>query len=744
MSSKVKRCLPPEQPTVLLKLNILVLPMVHSQNKRSAILYPALQMVSSVLVLCVLCAGASTGSSSLTAGLTAPRPADSCYDWGTYGTMQVYEGETGRLSCPLFSNTMKYNYSAAQATGLTLVWYWTRQNQDLEEPINFRLKDHRISKERDILWFRPTSINDTGAYICMLRNNTHCYKIAVPLIVLQKDPGSCVSSHVQPDSIMIPLEQDEELSCPDIEGYYPAQEKPPIRWYRNCLPVESYSERQVVYNKIHFNIIRTTHAGNYTCIVNYTANGTTSTLTRTIFVKVVGSSVLQKKPVIHNPNDQRHIIVKLGALTNLSCQVFFHFLMNSETEVWWTIDGKREEAFTDPRVHIYTSVESTELEDKTITKTLQIKEFSLQDVKRNYTCFARNVLGEVSRQANLTLTTPIPTVELACGLAVTLFLMISLFIVYHVYWLELVLLYRAHFGTDETVTDGKEYDIYISYARNAEEEEFVLLTLRSVLENEFGYKVCIFDRDSLPGGNAAEAVLSFIQRSRRLMIILSPDYVNEKSISMLEFRLGVLCQNTGDTKIIVINYKPTGSPCTELLQLKQTAFIKWKGKKSKGPQSKFWKALRLALPLRTLAAGVRLIDSSSSHSDISMDRRPARKETGKKTRPSVALKPTQSSSTKSRRGASPCMSCRVCVTYRDNEKVVHCLSCGASQPGWHSHLSTTKNYGTEISWTHVRPKLDFQQHGAPAHRHTHHCSPACLIQSKRQLCSLAGRPEQPL
>lgn len=49
--------------------------------------------------------------------------------------------------------------------------------------------------------------------------------------------------------------------------------------------------------------------------------------------------------------------------------------------------------------------------------------------------------------------------------------------------------------------DGKEYDIYVSYARNAEEEEFVLLTLRGVLENEFGYKLCIFDRDSLPGGS---------------------------------------------------------------------------------------------------------------------------------------------------------------------------------------------------------------------------------------------------
>lgn len=49
--------------------------------------------------------------------------------------------------------------------------------------------------------------------------------------------------------------------------------------------------------------------------------------------------------------------------------------------------------------------------------------------------------------------------------------------------------------------DDKEYDVYISYARNTEEEEFVMATLRRVLEAEFGYTVCIFDRDSLPGGS---------------------------------------------------------------------------------------------------------------------------------------------------------------------------------------------------------------------------------------------------
>lgn len=47
------------------------------------------------------------------------------------------------------------------------------------------------------------------------------------------------------------------------------------------------------------------------------------------------------------------------------------------------------------------------------------------------------------------------TVELACGLGATILLIVVLIVIYHVYWLEMVLFYRAHFGTDETIL-GKE------------------------------------------------------------------------------------------------------------------------------------------------------------------------------------------------------------------------------------------------------------------------------------------------
>ena len=46
----------------------------------------------------------------------------------------------------------------------------------------------------------------------------------------------------------------------------------------------------------------------------------------------------------------------------------------------------------------------------------------------------------------------LPSLELGFGLGVTLVLMLLLFVVYHVFWLELLLLYRSWFGTDERHT----------------------------------------------------------------------------------------------------------------------------------------------------------------------------------------------------------------------------------------------------------------------------------------------------
>ncbi|XP_053163845.1 interleukin-1 receptor accessory protein isoform X2 [Hemicordylus capensis] len=600
----------------------------------------------------------------------------------------VYNGEPTKIKCPLFEACLKYNYSTAHAAGLTLIWYWIGQGRDLEEPINFRLPDSRISKEKDTLWFRPALLNDTGNYTCMLRNTTYCSKVAFPLEVVNKDPPphSCASQAVEPEEVLLYLDYTNiNLTCPDVDGFYPANTKLQVKWYMNCKLMDHYTERYPTGLNLIFGFVREAYSANYTCIVTYQENGREFSLTRTRRVKVVGPPEKAERPQISSPNDRVIYELRAGEDLVLPCKVYFTFLEGPSPEVWWLIDGRNTDDSTDPKINVSQRITTSGTGDIEIERVLTVPKVKEEELRHNYTCCARNLLGEVHKQAIVKLKVPAPryTVELACGLGATVCLVVILTVVYHVYWLEMVLFYRAHFGTDETILDGKEYDIYVSYARNAEEEEFVLLTLRGVLENEFGYKLCIFDRDSLPGGNTTEAIFEFIQRSRKMIVVLSPDYLLEKSISMLEFKLGLLCQNNLASQFIVVEYRPLQRAHPHAQQLKESVpFVKWKGEKSKRPGSKFWKALRLALPLRSLSAASSAWNEScsSSHSDMSLEqvqkkrgRLKGQAEAGRGgSRPGIPVQRGVAPlpRLKAKEHSKPFLACRCCVAYcNENHKL---------------------------------------------------------------------------
>ncbi|XP_056214668.1 interleukin-1 receptor accessory protein isoform X1 [Falco biarmicus] len=536
--------------------------------------------------------------------------SERCDDWGvdTMKQIQIYEGEPAKIKCPLFETFLKYNYSTAHSAGLTLIWYRIAQDQDLEEPINFRLPDNHISKEKDTLWFWPALLNDTGNYTCMLRNTTYCSKVAFPLEVVPKDQHSCVSHSIKPTEEMFYLEHASEIVCPDIDGFYPASVTPTIKWYLNCNLVKGF---YIQGPRLVIGIVRSAYRGNYTCIVTFKDHGRTYNLTRTIKMKVVGSPNKALPPQFISPNEKVVYELEAGEDLVLSCEVFFTFLKDSRTEVWWTIDGKNTDDITDPKIKVTQSEITREFEDKTVIRTLTVAKATPEDLKRNYTCYARNAKGEDHSQAivHMKVVAPKYTVELACGLGATILLIVVLIVIYHVYWLEMVLFYRAHFGTDETILDGKEYDVYVSYARNAEEEEFVLLTLRGVLENEFGYKLCIFDRDSLPGGIVTDETLSFIQKSRRLLVVLSPNYVLQGTQALLELKAGLEnMASKGNIKVILVQYKAIKkSKVKELKQAKAAlTVIKWKGEKSKFPKSRFWNQLRVEMPVKKIGRSLSL------------------------------------------------------------------------------------------------------------------------------------------
>lgn len=93
---------------------------------------------------------------------------EGCTDWSVdYLKYKVLLGEPVRVKCALFYGYIRANYSHAQSTGLSLMWYKSAGHGDFEEPISF--DGARMSKEEDSIWFRPAELEDVGYYSCVLR-----------------------------------------------------------------------------------------------------------------------------------------------------------------------------------------------------------------------------------------------------------------------------------------------------------------------------------------------------------------------------------------------------------------------------------------------------------------------------------------------------------------------------------------------------------------------------------------------
>ncbi|KAL7849506.1 hypothetical protein SRHO_G00211290 [Serrasalmus rhombeus] len=491
--------------------------------------------------------------SNRTEALPTSQSSVQCHDWGVHqgASVHVYEGESGRISCPLFSFPSLYNYS--QSSRLSLLWYRQTNTHELEQPID--LRTHTFLKHRDSLWIQPATVQDRGLYICMLRNTTSCAKVGVQLEVFVRG-GVCDGTLHH--NVTVPFQKSYTLRCP-----------------RPAAPAQHLSQCHLVpqMQKGFF-----------------------------IWFRKAAPSCGTEHPRILNPASGQIYIVTLGEDVNLSCRAFLPCMENEEQQVWWSIDNKTVEELADPRYSSpATSIELDDYGDQTVLKVLRVSEFLASDLQKEFRCSARNSKGfNTSIRLPCRKTVYIPSVELGCGLGVTLAVAVLLFVLYRVYKLEVHLLYRSWFGTDER-SDDKEYDVYISYARNGEEEEFVMTTLRRVLEVELGYSVCIFDRDSLPGGTITDETLRFVGRSRRLVIVVSALSAVQGTQALLELQAGLVMLRGGRLRVVLIQYKPVNKQCwvKELRRARVAlTLIRWQGEKSLPLSSRFWKQLQLELPAR--------------------------------------------------------------------------------------------------------------------------------------------------
>ncbi|XP_029948248.1 interleukin-18 receptor 1-like isoform X2 [Salarias fasciatus] len=347
--------------------------------------------------------------------------------------------------------------------------------------------------------------------------------------------------------------------------------------------------------EIHFQSVKMEDGGVYTCFRSYPYYG--QMYNRTCRVKLVVKPKEQKKYAkITEPREKEVFYVDIGSPKVIHCKAAVDLKFD---DLFWLSNQSFVETNGSHPVFYNTTWENG---DK-MTASLVFKRVSENDLTKTYTCKLQSA-GQDSSSVNITLSLKArPSyVSLAiCSVCVVLAVVVSA-VVYAKFKVDVTLFMRDTVGCHRRASDGKSYDIFLmSYKSETEVgiNSHDRKMLESVLEDRFGYSLCLFDRDVLPGESIAEAVLDCVERSRTVVLVpTSPDPSLESGLLSALHAAYVERQ----TRLVFITTERTGALSTgsipEALQLLSEAgdHVTWKGRGSEMPSSAFWKHLRYHLP----------------------------------------------------------------------------------------------------------------------------------------------------
>ncbi|XP_078512266.1 interleukin-18 receptor 1-like [Lissotriton helveticus] len=509
------------------------------------------------------------------------------------------------MKCPVH---IEENPNVSQNSGNVFTWFrenetkeWTRVSQET----NSRL---RVIKNR--LQFWPVEAYDNGQYLCVYGNSTHN---------ATSDPLSFIVKRRNADECSNPVCALERSANRGIAGTVlcgVAETVPNITnilWYKGCDLLNQPNEL-----RLHFRTLSDTDSGNYTCVVTLTREGKNYTHTKTtqLLVKDPEESVI---PNILEGDSISSEAVEIGKPHTLKCKGFIgHMKENRDHNIYWL----KKEAGSNPIVVMECANKKWKTPCETevqfnydngnafLSTEVHFEEVKEEDLKFNYICKLDNPFGNKNKtfelrkkeQPDIAQRTFTTGITLAIVLPI-LFILMS--VVCLIFRIDLVLQYRRITNKDETKSDGKEYDAYVSYLKYSKleteaETKFALEVLSHTLEDFFGYKLCIFERDVMPGGATVDDIDSLIDKSRRLIIILSKNYTSDNAMYELESGLYKSLVER-KTKVIVIEYNlpEDFTLLPESLDLlKSSSKLKWEEDRSRPLNSKFWKKMQYLMPAK--------------------------------------------------------------------------------------------------------------------------------------------------
>ncbi|NXJ75535.1 IL1R1 protein, partial [Trogon melanurus] len=506
----------------------------------------------------------------------------------------VPDGQPLAIKCSLERSLRSGDYN--------LTWY--KVGNQTAVP---RDKLSRIHQQKNLIWFLPAMLEDSGDYECVIRNLTSCRKMCTKVTVFERIDGLCLNEKFAVEEVIFTL-PSAKVVCPHLDYFRNEKNIQPVRWYKDCQLLEG---KRFAFPNSDLVILNVTadDQGNYTCETTYTYNGKQYNISRDIALTVEVSPP-HKPPEISYPRNNS-IEVELGSHVTVDCNTtgadgyepfqkglwFYGFICR-------LLD--REETSYDGRP-VY-------------SVKLTISEVNSEDYEQPFVCQASNAFGQVA--SYIILKHRVPDVQrwVTGGLISLLILTFITLIIYKFFKIDLVLWYRnsicAFTSKEETfmfVLDGKVYDAYVLYARSSGDrsffrlETFVRRILPDVLEQQCGYNLFISGRDDLPGEAVVSVADETLKQSRRLMIILGSE---ASSCCLLEDtseqQLAVYNALIRDGIQVILIEMDEAQDYTSMSEsfkyIKQKhGAIQWKGdfsEKACSANTTFWKKVRYQMPSR--------------------------------------------------------------------------------------------------------------------------------------------------
>ncbi|XP_055985278.1 interleukin-18 receptor 1 [Sorex fumeus] len=489
--------------------------------------------------------------------------------------INVVEGEYFFLKCCLPKSQNKNG---------TVKWYKNSDSLGFVEITSS--SSPRIVSHNYGLEFWPLELDDSGSYKFCMGNYTCKWK----LNVCRRSNHRCYSEEVV-HTQSVEVGEFLSIKCDEIFEYNKSLINS-TSLYKDC--EISKSGDSFIKNEAEFG-----DGGYYTCIYSLLYNGKLFNITKTINMKINNEQSISSSFL---PGPEIEIIeVELGKDVQLNCSAF----VDRIATFYWEYENYSN-------VHEKISKPTVKMNINYVSRILIIEKINEKNINTTYTCHLANSSIHEKRTFILKkkVMHDISDHVFTRGMIITVFIsmaIVCLVILGIIYRVDLVLFYRSLMRRDETLADGKKYDAFVSYlkecqAENEEAHSFAVEILPRVLEKHFGYKLCIFERDVVPGKAIVDEIHSLIENSRRLIIVLSKSYMSNEVRYELESGIH---EALVERKIKIILIKCSSvSDFTFLPRslelLKSHRILKWKTDKPPSYNSRFWKNLLYLMPAKAI------------------------------------------------------------------------------------------------------------------------------------------------